>query len=101
MKAILISPEKQTIEEIQIEKQEDIADLIGYDTIESDVVGDNGDRLYFDEECFIRGIEGRFQIDNIVPVSGKGVIVGTAGEPATLADVVTELDDLYKRTKFL
>ncbi|MGB5583170.1 MAG: hypothetical protein WBO93_06190 [Gammaproteobacteria bacterium] len=101
MKAILISPEKQTIEEIQIEKQEDIADLIGYDTIESDVVGDNGDRLYFDEECFIRGIEGRFQIDSIVPVSGKGVIVGMTGEPATLTDVVTELDDLYKRTKFL
>jgi hypothetical protein len=64
MKALLIDPEKQSLEPIDIQGREDIAKLIGYDTIESDAVGTAGDRLYFDEECFLRGTQGRFQIDS-------------------------------------
>ena len=101
MRAILISPQSQSFYEIEISSHEDIVKLIGYQTIESDAVGTQGDRLYFDEECFIRGTEGRFQIDNIVPVSGKGVIVGCAEDGATLRDAVTALDELQKRTKFI
>lgn len=101
MKALLINPEDQSIEVIEITGKEDIVRLIGYDTIESDAVGTAGDRLYFDEECFLRGSKGRFQIDSIIPVAGKGVIVGSADDGATLRDVAADIDDLRKRIKYL
>jgi hypothetical protein len=75
--------------------------LIGYDTIESDAVGEEGDRLYFDEECFPRGSKGRFQIDRLIPVSGKGVVFGTADEGAVLRDVATDAAELRGRIKYL
>ena len=101
MKAMLITPETQTIEPIEIAARQDIAKLIGYDTIESDAVGKEGDRLYFDEECFLRGSKGRFQIDSVIPVSGKGVIVGTADDGVTLRDAATDIDDLRSRVRYL
>jgi hypothetical protein len=75
--------------------------LIGYDTIESDAVGPAGDRLYFDEECFLRGTKGRFQIDNVIPVSGRAVLAGTGGDGRTLRDVATDIDSLRGRLKHL
>jgi hypothetical protein len=101
MKAYLISPDNQSIEPTEIGSMDDIAALIGYDTIESDAIGSQGDRLYFDEECFIRGTEGRFQIDKVIPVAGKGVIVGVADDGVTLRDVSTDLDELRARIKYL
>ena len=101
MKALLIDPENQAIEQIEIAGMDDIKTLIGFDTIESDAVGDAGDRLYFDEECFLRGSAGRFQIDSVIPVSGKGIVVGSSDEGAELRDVVTTIDDLRQRTKYL
>lgn len=101
MKALLITPESQSIEMVNINGREDITRLIGFDTIESDAVGTAGDRLYFDEECFLRGTSGRFQIDSVIPVSGRAVIVGTSDEGATLRDVVTDVDSLRRRIKYL
>jgi len=101
MKALLINPETRSIESIDINSHADLAGLIGYDTIESDAVGTAGDRLYFDEECFLRGTTGRFQIDTIIPVSGRAVIVGTADDGATLRDVVSDIDDLRSRIQYL
>lgn len=101
MKAYLINPENQTIEAIEISGQDDIVRHIGYDTLESDAVGAEGDRLYFDEECFLRGSKGRFQIDRIIPVAGKGVIAGTAEDGVTLRDVATDIEDLRSRIKYL
>ena len=101
MKALLIDPENQSIEQIEIAGMDDIKTLIGFDTIESDAVGDEGDRLYFDEECFLRGSAGRFQIDSVIPVSGKGIVVGSSDDGAELRDVVTTIDDLRQRTKYL
>ena len=101
MKALLINPETRSIEAIDIASHADLASLIGYDTIESDAVGTAGDRLYFDEECFLRGTTGRFQIDTIIPVSGRAVIVGTADDGATLRDVATGIDDVRSRIKYL
>ena len=100
MRAILIKPETRSIEAVDIEGRDDIVRLIGYDTIESDAVGNAGDRLLFDEECFLRGTTGRFQIDTLVPVSGVGVIVGV-GDGDTLRDVATSLDDLRARIRYL
>ena len=101
MKAILINPENRSIDAIDISSRDDLVRLIGYDTLESDAVGSAGDRLYFDEECFLRGTSGRFQIDTIIPVSGKGVIVGTADGGNSLRDVATNIDELRSRIKYL
>jgi hypothetical protein len=101
VKALLINPEDRSIEVIDVSNRAAIARLIGYDTIESDAVGTAGDRLYFDEECFLRGTKGRFQIDSVIPVSGKAVIVGTADDGSTLRDVATDADSLRSRIKYL
>jgi hypothetical protein len=101
MKAFLISPDMQSIDEVEVAGLDDLKALIGFDTLESDAVGSEGDRLYFDEECFLRGTPGRFQIDTLVPVSGKGVVVGTADDGATLQDVAIGIDDLLGRIKYL
>lgn len=98
MRALLIDPEQQTIEEIAIDGHQDIARLVGYDTIESDAIGDQGDRLFFDEECFLRRSKGRFQIDTVIPVAGKGVIVGADGD--MLRDAVTDIAELRGRIKY-
>ena len=101
MKAIVISPATQSIETVDVATVDDIKAIVGYDTLESDAIGAQGDRLYFDEECFLRGTSGRFQIDSVVPVAGKGVIVGTVDGGATLRDVVTDADDLRQRIRYL
>lgn len=101
MKAILINPDNRSIDAIDFGDRDDLVRLIGFDTLESDAVGTAGDRLYFDEECFLRGTSGRFQIDTIIPVSGKGVIVGSAEDGITLSDVVTSVDELRSRIKFI
>lgn len=99
MRAILIQPETRSIEVIDIRNRGDIAARIGYPTLESDAVGDAGDFLFFDEECFLRGTTGRFQIDTLVPVSGIGVIVGMDGD--TLRDATTDVEDLRRRIRYL
>jgi hypothetical protein len=101
MKALLINPESRSIEPIDVADRMAIARFIGYDTIESDAVGSAGDRLFFDEECFLRGTKGRFQIDSVVPVSGKAVLIGTTSDGQTLRDVATGRDDLRSRIKYL
>lgn len=100
MKALLIDPTEQTIEAIDVTDAADIAAIIGYDTIETDEVGDAGDRLHFDEECFIRGTKGRFRIDSLIPVAGRGVVVGQ-GADGGLADVAIDIEALRARTRFL
>lgn len=101
MKALLISPETQSIEEVNITSHDDIVKLIGFDTITSDEIGPEGDRLYFDEECFLRGTSGRFQIDTVIPVSGKGIIVGSTGDGTTLLDAVSNVESIRSRIKYL
>jgi len=101
MKAILITPDSQSIEMVEIGGREDIAKLIGFDSIESDAVGTAGDRLFFDEDCFLRGTSGRFQIDSIIPVAGKALIVGTSDAGTVLRNAVTALDSLRGRIKYL
>ena len=99
-KAFLISPEDKSIEPVELRDVADIATLVGYETIESDEIGDGADRLFFDEECFIRGASGRFQVDRLIPVAGKGVIVGVADDGVTLCDASVSRDELLARTRF-
>lgn len=100
MKAFLINPVDRAIEQIEVNNQAEIIKLIGFDTVIADDIGDNGDKLYFDEECFLRGTEGRFQVDSLVPVSGVGVVIGS-GSADALADVQTDLEAVRARTKFI
>ena len=101
MKALLVTPDTQTIEVVHIKGLDDIIKLIGYESVTSDEIGPGGDRLYFDEECFLRGSSGRFQIDTVIPVSGTGVIVGTEDEGATFKDVVSDVESIERRLKYL
>jgi hypothetical protein len=99
-KALLISPDNQTIETVDVDDMAGIARLIGFDTLESDAVDGGPDRLFFDEECFIRGTSGRFRVDKLVPVAGKGIVVGLAQDGETLSDVSLTPDGLAGRTRF-
>jgi hypothetical protein len=101
MKGLLITPDTQSIEAIDISGQDEIVKLIGYDTITSDEIGPEGDRLFFDEECFLRGTSGRFQIDTVIPVSGKGVIIGSKDDGTTLRDAVSDVKSIRARIKYL
>lgn len=98
MKALIIKPEEQSIESIDIADFEEIVGLVGYETVIGDEIGKGGHKLYFDEECFLRGTKGRFQLDKLIPVSGIGVIVGDAdGE---MVDCSLDIEDIRKRTVF-
>ena len=101
MKALLINPEQQSIDEIEINSHDDIIKIIGYDTIASDEIGPEGDRLFFDEECFLRGTSGRFQIDTVIPVSGIGIVIGSSDYGTTLKDVVSDVESINRRIKYL
>jgi len=97
MKAFLISPESQSIESIDIQDQNDIKSHIGYDTVISDELGDD-QHIFFDEECFLRQAKGRFQIDKLVPISGKAIVISMSGED--LSDVALEKSALAARVNF-
>ncbi len=99
MHALLIDGSKQAIEAVEISSKADIAKLVGQDTIISDEM-DASNAVYFDEDCFIRGTSGRFQIDKLAPIAGKAIVVGyLEGEQLTNADV--SIEELKARTKFL
>lgn len=100
MKAYLIDPVTQFIRVTTIESMDDIKHLIGLDTIHSDEIGDVGDRIYFDEQCS-GGSKGSFQIDNLIPVSGKAVIVGTRDNGQILCDANVDMYGLNRRLKYL
>ena len=97
MKAFLIIPESQSIESIEIQDQNDIQAQIGYDTVISDELG-NDQHIFFDEECFLRQAKGRFQIDKLVPISGKAIIMGMSGD--ALSDVALDESALAARVSF-
>jgi hypothetical protein len=99
MKALLIKPAEQSIETTEISGKADIVKLVGYETVIADELDSNGDQLYFDEECFLRGTEGRFQIDKLIPVSGIGLIVGS-NDDGSLTDVVADIENIRSRIKF-
>ena len=99
MRVIVINGERKSLEVAEIDGQSDIVRLIGHDCVISDEIDDK-DAVYFDEECFIRGSTGKFQIDKLAPISGIAVVAGVAvgGQPTG----VTASPDLLKgRIKFL
>jgi hypothetical protein len=104
MKAFLIDPASKRIESVEFDgTQQRLQALIGFATIDSDEIDANGDRLFFDEECFLRAVPGagRFQLDTLAPVAGRGVIVGSKANGAELADPVIGAEALAARVRFV
>ncbi len=104
MKAFVIDPAARTITPVDLAPGLDgVRAAIGFATVDSDEIDDNGDRLFFDEECFIRAVEGagRFRVDNLAPVQGKGVVVGSRGGADALDDVKVDAAALARRVTFL
>ena len=103
MTCFVIDPTAKTITPVLWDGGlEAIRQLIGFETIDSDEIDANGDRLFFDEKCFIRltpGV-GRFQLDSLAPVAGFGVVVGSDAHSALRTPQVS-LAALKDRIKFL
>jgi hypothetical protein len=80
-----------------------VKQLIGFDTVDSDEIDDNGDRLFFDERCHLRAEAGapKFKVDNLAPVAGRGVVVRAGQGGSQLGDAVVGLEALRKRVTFL
>jgi hypothetical protein len=104
MKAYRIDPAAKEITAIDIDgSKEHLVQLIGQPDVGFDEIDDNGDRLYFDEACFIREQPGagRFKLDSLPPVSGTGIVTGHNTSKDTTADVCVTLDGLKQRVKFI
>ena len=104
MKAFLIDPAARRIDVVEFDGTHDaVRSLVGHPTIDSDEVEDTGgDRLFFDEECFLRGdaAAGRFQLDWLAPVSGRGVVTGPLVTGGALSDATIDAEALRARVKF-
>jgi hypothetical protein len=104
MKAFLIDAATQTITPVTLTNGlNDIGVLIGFDTFDSDEIDASGDRLFFDERCFLREQTGkaRFKIDNLAPVANKALVVGSADDGAILKDVMVDMTTLERRITWL
>lgn len=103
MKAFLIDPTTQRIDAFEFDGTLDgLRALIGFPTIDSDEIDANGDRLWFDEECFLRASPGarRFQLDRLAPVAGKGIVTGSQAGGAETADPAIAAEALAARIRF-
>ena len=104
MQVYVINPTLKTVSAIDISGSlDDVRRLIGFTSIDSDEIDNNGDRLFFDEECFIRQHDGvgRFKVDNLAPVAGIGVIANSRDEAKSIQSPEVSLQDLTKRITFL
>ena len=104
MKAYLIDANRQTVTTVDIaDGLNGIRRLIGYDSVDSEEIDASGDRLFFDEGCFLRDQtgKGRFRLDNLVPVADKAVVVGSSDDGDTLKDAAAQLADLQRRITWL
>jgi hypothetical protein len=104
MKAYLIDANERKVSPVNlVDGLTSIRRLIGYDSVDSEEIDASGDRLYFDESCFLRDQtgKGRFKLDNLVPIADKALVVGSQDEGRTLRDVATALNDLERRIVWL
>lgn len=104
MKAYLIDANRKTVTTVDIaDGLNGIRRLIGYDSVDSEEIDASGDRLFFDEGCFLRDQtgKGRFKLDHLVPVADKAVVAGSNGDGIDLKDAAVRLADLQRRIVWL
>jgi hypothetical protein len=101
MKAFFIDPLKSEIRAIDLKNSDDeVKQLLGAKALEFDEIAAGGDRLCFDEDCFITQKLGRFQLDTLAPVAGSAVLLGAAAHDGALTDVLIDQEALRSRIKF-
>jgi hypothetical protein len=101
MKAFLIDPASQSATIIHLSSGlDEIRQLIGFDTVDSDELNLTGDRLFFDEKCFIRNEPdaGRFKFATEAPVAGRGVIARMVD--GVFQDCSLSLDEVHQKLEF-
>jgi len=104
MKAYLIDPAQRTVTAVDVDDGlQGVRRLIGFDSVDADEIDANGDRVYFDEACFIRQTPGagRFKLDSLAPVAGRAVVVGSEAGGTVLREPVLTLEALGARVLFL
>lgn len=103
MNAYLIDANSKTVSAVSIDGLDDVKKCIGYDSVDSDEIDSSGDRLFFDESCFLRDQtgKGRFKLDNLAPVADKAVVVGSSDDGAILKDAVVDHTTLEQRITWL
>ena len=103
MNAYLIDANTKTVSAVEVSGLDDVKKLIGYDSVDSDEIDASGDRLFFDESCFLRDQtgKGRFKLDNLAPVADKGVVAGSSGDSANLQNAAVQLAALQQRITWL
>lgn len=104
MNAFLIDPVRRSIELVKIDGSiESIRALIGFPHVDADEIHGGDDRLHFDEECYLRQDEtaGRFQLDTLAPVSGRGVVTGAPRGGGVVGPPRVSLDSLQARIVFV
>ena len=103
MKAYLIDANAKTVSAVELSGLDDVKTLIGYDSVDSDEIDASGDRLFFDERCFLRDQtgKGRFKLDNLAPVADKAVVVGSSDDGAMLKNAAVELAALQQRITWM
>ena len=104
MKAYLIDANSKTVSPVELaDSLAGIRTLIGFDSVDSDEVDASGDRLFFDERCFLRDQtgQGRFKLDNLAPVADKAVVAGSSDGGATLQDAAVDPGALLARITWL
>jgi hypothetical protein len=104
MKAYLIDANSKTVIPVELTGGlPDIRRLVGYDSVDSDEIDASGDRLFFDERCFLRDPagKGRFKLDNLAPVADKAVVAGSGDDGTTLQDAAVDPGALLARITWL
>jgi len=104
MRAYLIDPSNHQILAVDVEGGLDgIRKLIGFESVDSDEIDAAGNRLFFDESCFIRDLPGagRFKLDNLPPVAGRGVVASAGDAGGALRSPTLTLEELTARVQFL
>jgi hypothetical protein len=97
MKALSVDGIEKTISEVDIEGVDDLEFLLGGGSVVSDDL-DPEHQIFFDENCFIKQINGRFQIDALPPIAGKAVLVRVTDD--AFSDITWRPEQLEPRVKF-
>lgn len=98
MKALLINGPTQSLSELDIGEVKDLELVLGAESVVSDSL-DAEHQIFFDEDCFIKQVCGRFQIDALAPIAGKAVLARLVD--GDLSGVTLGLDQFKSRVKFL
>ena len=98
MRALLVNGLAQSMSEVDIGGVKDLALVLGVESVVGDSL-DSEHQIFFDEDCFIKQTNGRFQIDALPPIAGKAVLARVVdGE---FSGVTLGLNEIESRVTFL